>query len=203
MKNIHQKGFSAIIVLLILILIAVIGFTGYYVWDTQKSKNKQTTQNAQTNTESPNVVNSQEQTEVAKPTDAQKYLVIKEWGVKIPAQNEVISDYIYFMEDSHNGVEQIGLSTTKLSNITCKDSGEKINNFIVGRLYRTKSIDDLANATNGKSTLLQPVKIGEYNYIYWGGSGYGNMCNTDQSVADLIQETRKNFEDINKTLIAN
>ncbi len=33
-----QKGFSAVILLLSLVLIVAVGFTGYYVWNTQKNK---------------------------------------------------------------------------------------------------------------------------------------------------------------------
>lgn len=40
MKSINQKGFSAVIVLLILLLLVAVGFTGYFVWNTQ-SKNIQ------------------------------------------------------------------------------------------------------------------------------------------------------------------
>ena len=36
MKN--QKGFSAVVLLLSLILVVAIGFTGYFVWNTQQNK---------------------------------------------------------------------------------------------------------------------------------------------------------------------
>ena len=39
-----QKGFSTVILLLSLILVAIVGFTGYYVWNQQN--NKKTTENS-------------------------------------------------------------------------------------------------------------------------------------------------------------
>ncbi len=37
-----QNGFSAVIVLLSILVVTAIGFTGYYVWNTQQDKKEDT-----------------------------------------------------------------------------------------------------------------------------------------------------------------
>jgi|GEM_PF-1649203 len=98
-----QKGFSVLVLLLILILLAILGFTGYYVYNTQQNKkNTDNTKSADNNASSQPAAASS----VTKP-DTTKYLVIKEWGVKIPLTgtiadaNYVVSNgYVYVSTDS-------------------------------------------------------------------------------------------------------
>ena len=46
----RQNGFSAVIVLLSILVITVIGFTGYYVWNTQQDKKDVANSNSESNT---------------------------------------------------------------------------------------------------------------------------------------------------------
>ena len=87
MKN--QKGFSVVVLLLSILVVTAVGFTAYYVWNTQTNKKE----------EKAEVVSSTE-TEKAKPTEAitptkeeQKYLVIKEWGVVLVGIEPTMIDY--------------------------------------------------------------------------------------------------------------
>jgi prepilin-type N-terminal cleavage/methylation domain-containing protein len=48
-----QKGFTVIETLLVLILISIIGFTGYYVWHTQKNTNSSYNNAAKSNSSTP------------------------------------------------------------------------------------------------------------------------------------------------------
>jgi hypothetical protein len=86
-----QKGFSAVILLLVLLLLVAVGFTGYYVWNTQNNKNKDVAEVAP-------ATETKQQTPItttpAPVKEEQKYLVIKEWGVKIPL-SEKINDLTY------------------------------------------------------------------------------------------------------------
>jgi hypothetical protein len=87
MKKLNQKGFSAIEGLLIIIVILMIGFIGYYVWHTQKDANKTldtATKSAQTSSSSPS-----KQTKAAD----QKYLDIKELGVKFKLSDAIKDAY--------------------------------------------------------------------------------------------------------------
>ena len=85
-----QKGFSAVILLLSLVLIVAVGFTGYYVWNTQNNKEDNKAEVAPATT-------TKQETKQDAPSpvkEEQKYLVIKEWGVKIPL-SEKITDLTY------------------------------------------------------------------------------------------------------------
>lgn len=44
MKKSNQQGFSPVIILLVLILVAIVGFAGYYVYNTQQNKKTETKQ---------------------------------------------------------------------------------------------------------------------------------------------------------------
>lgn len=105
MKN--QKGFSAVIVLLGLLLVVAVGFTGYFVWNTQNSKKDTAAEVAPATATKPET----KQETPAPAKEEQKYLVIKEWGVKIPVSGE-ISDLSYIYNKSEDTVT---LKTEKLS----------------------------------------------------------------------------------------
>jgi hypothetical protein len=85
----NQSGFSLIEALLMILVIAVIGFCGYFVYHSQKSKtasasaHKTTGDSAKTKT----VV----ETQYIVVRDNQKYLNIKEWGVIIPIDDSIDS----------------------------------------------------------------------------------------------------------------
>ncbi len=85
-----QRGFSTVVLLLGLLLIVAVGFTGYYVWNSQNNKKEDKAEVA------PATTTKQEakKIEPSPVKEEQKYLVIKEWGVKIPL-SEKITDLTY------------------------------------------------------------------------------------------------------------
>ncbi|MCA9351079.1 hypothetical protein KC874_05310 [Candidatus Saccharibacteria bacterium] len=100
---INHKGFSAVIVLLSILVLTAIGFTGYYVWNTQQEDDQLNAANQQSAT-----LVSQEPTNTNNsPVDTQKYLVINEWGVKIPTPDADKATYTYYKSPS--GTEYQGL----------------------------------------------------------------------------------------------
>lgn len=52
MKNTTHEGFTLVETLLVILVLTVIGFTGYYVWDKQSSKNNDTKESTTTHKES-------------------------------------------------------------------------------------------------------------------------------------------------------
>lgn len=177
--KINQKGFSAVVILLALLLIVAIGFTGYYVWNTQQNKK---TASAETKTVA--VVTPQKTTTNPTPAtqDTQKYLVVKEWGIKIPVDDSVDGlSYTLFGQKNTDGIR---LSTTALKQIsgTCTD-----NEFLV---FRGKAndivpaeIDDPQNPSflqtynsltvdaNNPTQRSFKLKIGDYYYTPPGFAG--------------------------------
>ena len=87
-----QKGFSAVIVLLIILVLGAVGFAGYYVY---KQQNKNTT------TDSNNIPTAQtEQKQPETPTPNLKdYITFNEMGIKAP--KESINSNIYYIYDTY------------------------------------------------------------------------------------------------------
>ena len=102
-----QKGFSVVVLLLSILVVTAVGFTAYYVWNKKKKKKEESVVVEPTaEVKSENVNND------TKTPDTQKYLVIKEWGVKIP-----ISDNFADLNYRFNSTEDtVTLSTKKLAN---------------------------------------------------------------------------------------
>ena len=82
---VNQKGFSAVIVLLGLLLVVAVGFTGYFVWNTQNSKKDTAAEVAPATATKPET----KQETPAPAKEEQKYLVIKEWGVKMRLNGKI------------------------------------------------------------------------------------------------------------------
>lgn len=134
-KN-YQKGFGIIPVLLVLILVSLVGLTGYYVYNTQQPKktNDSAVSADTAKQDSSNSAATQATTTAAaqtetKPADTQKYLVIKEWGVKIPLSSgieDLTYQYTSYSDYALGGYARLG--TQKLLDMKC---GDGINGSIV------------------------------------------------------------------------
>jgi hypothetical protein len=77
----NNKGLGAVVVLLSMLVVTAVGFMGYYVWNSQQDKNKNT---VVSNTE--NITKSSENT---SQESTQEFLDVKEWDIKIPVDDTV------------------------------------------------------------------------------------------------------------------
>lgn len=192
----NQKGFSAVVILLALILVAIVGFTGYYVWNTQQDKNDQNKQAAVANTAKQNTANTN-QTE--KP-DTQKYLIIKEWNVKVPLTDK-IADATYVVT---NGT--VYLSTQSLTKKYPECAADKTTVFAYGRYDNpnTPNPNDPSGETTYGQTLPNAPKVGTY---YYYGVPPQAGCTMDTSTQDngyeSLSEYRNAFNEAIKNVKAN
>ena len=164
-----QKGFAIVPILLILLLITAVGFTGYYVWDTQNNKKPDSSASVAGETKtSPTPIASP--TTVASPTptlSAQKFLTVKEWGVKIDGIDS----------------EKVGY----------KFDGEYLRFIIPNNIIVSDECRDLGigySRATDKNNLISPEnaqKVGAYYYLFGGGPG---ACGQPgQRDAELKRET--------------
>ena len=189
MKN--QKGFSAVIVLLSILVVSVIGFAGYYVWNTQQDKKeKEVATVAGAQEQAPAVKEESQPTPTAQ--DAQKYLEIKEWGVKIPL-TEIISDASYTYGSAYNEVTLYKVSyAQQWSN--CDGGGGSIGRF--------KDANDplFARDTVGPGTfdalVARSVKINEYHYYYISPQ---NMCGDSENRDVWMQKSQEMMQAFKST----
>jgi len=80
-----QSGFAFVEILLIFIILGIVGFTGWYVWHSKQNANK--SYNSSSASSQEKAKPSSKKKSPAPPP--QQYLVIKEWGVKIPLTTSI------------------------------------------------------------------------------------------------------------------
>ena len=155
---INHKGFSAVIVLLSILVLTAIGFTGYYVWNTQQEDDQLNAANQQSAT-----LVSQEPTNTNNsPVDTQKYLVINEWGVVL---NGIESSLVGYTANSIETMRFVVPYTIAVSD-ECRELGIGI----------TRVTD--------KNILLNPDKAKFIDGYYYSISGSPSACNDDPASSD-------------------
>jgi len=146
----NQSGFSVVEVLLLLIFLTIIGFTGYYVYHAQKTTNK--TNDTQTNTKTSSKDN---QTLLSKTeTPAQSYLTFTEWGVKLPTSG-TLADAQYQNITSAYGMDNDTAQVTVNPSVSpgCKGGD-------IGWITR------VPDSNTKDSSVVYYSHIGTYNYEY-------------------------------------
>jgi hypothetical protein len=185
MKRLNNDGFTLVEVLLILIFLGIIGFTGYYVWHSQKAADKALT------------VSDNSTGTVAVPATQKhttKYLDIKEWGVKLPLSSGIESAYyeagtadvsgsIYLSIDGYKGTDCAADAVT------------------LGAIQRFAPNDKDDEGSYLTAQFPNAVHVGGYYYQYQhpqagcdGGSQHGSRELNDQEAAkasDLMTEFSK------------
>jgi hypothetical protein len=109
-KRNRSQGFTRAIVLLVTV-IAVAGFGGWYVW--HKSHAKTPTTSSNNTQQTPTTHKTAPPT--ADPSEGGKYLVIKEWGVRIPLAEELRGDVKYGVFTFSGGDQAIYFASKKLA----------------------------------------------------------------------------------------
>src|SRR5262245_46454657 len=105
----RQAGFSAVIAIAVVLVVAGLGFAA---WRISQTPDKKTTNNSP--------VTSPKQTQKTKssdPSEGGKYLVIKEWGVRFKLPAALQGDISYFMntraEEQSGGPILVDLTSKK------------------------------------------------------------------------------------------
>src|SRR5947209_6704226 len=111
-----QDGFSAIEGLLIVIIASMLGGVGYYVWHAQQQVDKTY---SQTSNSSVVPKKNNKPTPISSTGSNQKYLVIKEWGVRAPYSND---DTLTYKVDPGNGTIAV-ISKNLSDKYGCNDFG--------------------------------------------------------------------------------
>lgn len=147
MKN-NQKGFGVVGALIVIAIVALIGFAGWYIWQKNSDKNN----SKQTNNSKQNKSYSPKENE---DKNKDEYLDIKEWGVRFKL-NDVAKGAYYSIRDDGQYADIYHKDFDALKNtngVPCK--GEVL--FVVGR-YDDTSLEELTNRE----------KISVNDYVYTG-----------------------------------
>lgn len=192
MKENKQNGFTLIEGLLIILVLAVVGFGSYYVWHSQTEKN---------NMES----NGQNTTSPASSSLGQSYLTISEWGVRLKTNN-LTKDSTYRVGDSHT----LYLSTKTLSNLAPNcDLSAKNGALIRGQAgyevigpgsYTIENSGYTYTNDSGKEVTVKPTRVGD-NYYIWTSS-QAPCFDPDSNNADKISEYLSAIKTMSQTVEA-
>jgi hypothetical protein len=164
-----QKGFAVVESLLIILILVIIGFGGYYVWQTQQQTNKTLDQASATS----------QKTAATKPlgSSGSKYLTINEWGVKIPL-TEPIADAYYVLNSDRPDVAYVSLG--KYKNTECSAENTTVAAYF---RFTADEVDQLGGTTY-LSERPDSVKIGNY---YYSVDHPQAACSTTSSNAEPTQ----------------
>lgn len=208
MKN--QKGFSAVEGLLILIIVAIVGGTGYFVVNAQKKTNTNLDNAAQSS-------QSVAKRSKSSPTASQKYLEIKEWGVKIPLSSADSGVYYKLdpsFQQSPSDPTNLTAYATQIDEIT-GHSGVSCKGEYLAYLLRLPSDDPTwapsQNVDDGNVSPLfyERVVVGKYKYALATKKQYGPDClamsktgdysvdeAASQKFANVVQAFAEDFKSI-------
>jgi prepilin-type N-terminal cleavage/methylation domain-containing protein len=179
MRN-KQHGFTLVETLLVLLVITMIGFTGYYVWNTQKDTNK-TLDTASKIT--------QKASSVTTKTEPGK-VVIKEWNIEAPYQGSLKLEYTF--HDNDRTTAWFSSKELDATGETCANSIE-YGGWIVR--YKADENHELEGGGSSGQTAAQYAStlpfpeyahLGDYYYFY---SHPQAACGGNQKSYDIQTET--------------
>lgn len=172
----NEKGFSAVEVLLVLVVIGLLGGAGWYVWQSKNKNDQSTTSTSQADSKRENNKEAPKD-EVATA----KYLTIKEWGVRLKLSDNIANATYRFEKPDYQWVY---LTTPRLNELAqqtpeCSAAKESIT------LNRAKPGDDRFGSPWKESELQEiGTKWGDYYYF---GEG-GQPCFTDKQDFQMPEE---------------
>lgn len=170
----NQHGFSAVELLLVILVLAVLGFGGWYVWNANH-KSSVTPQNTTSSTDA-----SSSQTST-------KYLTISGQGVRLPLTSELSGLSVGTVEDSGYSAtdKSITIRASELDgDWTCAADSNDIKGTI-GTISITKQ-----DKRSGPGNPIVTKKIGETTYGFEPG---GSNCTTSSKYNDLVSAFEKQF----------
>ncbi len=215
----RQSGFSPVESLLVIVAVFIVAFTGWFVWhsvNNTKKTNDQTVSDSSPPQSSGNRITTYDECTKASGSKIQEtypqicvtkdgkhftqdtsegsktssYLIVKEWGVKIPLSTNTMDAYY---EKDDNGMMYI--STKKLHSLV-----QQVGGCHAG-------LDDvfLARSANGNDLNIKSnwhVKIG--NYYYFRGHTIEPLCatRTDENLAKQYQPIQSNLESEIQKIVA-
>lgn len=181
----HQNGFTLIEGLLIAVVLSVIGFGGYYVWNEQNKKP----------TTASNQSSSNNNQNVAQKT----YLEIPELGVKVSMSKDIPDMYYSIKTRSNDGNKYAVLSSRSLAALEPECAAERTSASGVqgsGAVYvytDPNAPDPFAGTITMKEEFPESVEVsGKYYTLVPNVQGVCYDDNKYQGVYDTDEVTQKN-----------
>jgi hypothetical protein len=214
-KQSSQKGFAIVEVLLIVVALVILGFTGWFVYHSKQTADKTLSSTNDAAVKSfddckeaagskmletyPEQCMTKDGKSFTGPGQSLNYLVIKEWNIKIEITDPALVNARYAVSTTSlpEGVESMMLGTknTLQLQVSCEGVNEGAPaQSVVGsgnHLYRAKQPSDLEKVSNRVPADFR--QIGDYWYIYDRNTGYGNCEISDPAVAQEAEAAANSF----------
>lgn len=191
----HNKpsGFSTFEAIIALLVIAAIALSGWYFWQRRQNDTPDNSQRTQSTEE-----------QVATDEPKNRYLIINEWGVKIPLNDDISGAYYEYNSSRDNSVSSIALHDATFDALL-NSNGEPCGEYTFYAISRAKS-EVVPEITNPESNLYDgpPAPYREFSFTdeyQFGGLGQhqaGPSCLMLESDSDQASESnRKVMEAVN------
>jgi len=170
-KPFNQKGFAAAQAILLVVILAMIGGTGYFVYQANKKTDDTYNQASQVAQTSPakKIAKKKAVAKANTPSQAQRYLEIKEWGVRLPVPANVNTEDIYYAINSTsfqpNDIAWLGSSKLKAIAASC-DPGSKGSSPFGGIERLTPANYQISLQHPDDSGVSAGTKLGDYYYAW-------------------------------------
>lgn len=126
MNATDQRGFGTVEMLPIAVIIGLLGFTGYFVWNSQKTTDEVNSDATKVQAATPRK-NTVSASKATASDNTQNYLVIKEWGVRFKLPDAVRGTSYSMNETTQSAELQLAL----LIGTPCEKPGW------IGHIYRS------------------------------------------------------------------
>lgn len=189
--NKNQKGFALIESLLIILILAVVGFGGYYVWNTQHDKTK-----------AANSPKSSTPASTSPSSTSPSYFTIKEWGVRAPFSASLTPEYS-ISNQSGSTWAYFSSKELNLSDSNCTTNGGYggiINRIAAGQQIMGptgESSNQTIEAAISSGVIKDYSHVGNFYYYYEHPQA---ACGQSEYSQTIQTETETAVEDIAKSL---
>jgi len=179
-----QKGFALIESLLIILILVIVAFAGYYVWHTQQNTDK-------VNSDTLKAGQSAQVPTASSKNAEKKSLSIKEWGVSADYESPV--DLVYKIKTDDLGEAWAQMSSAQLVNSDPQNCSidSQLGGIIVrlhsgGHIYGPAGDDTGVTVESAINTgsLSEYSHVGDYYYYYEHPQA---ACGTDGSKSSNLQ----------------
>lgn len=132
--KLNNKGFGVVEGLLVLVIIGIVGGTGYYVFNANKKADSGSNGSKIVSDKRkvfPNQIITENNT---------NYLLIKEWGVKFPVSEKMQDIYYYYKK--YNGGEAVYFSNKALATKFPECAADQTSRIALGRYVKGDTLKD-------------------------------------------------------------
>jgi hypothetical protein len=189
----NQRGFAILEALLLLVVVGMITGTGWYAFHTKHQTDQILARSEKTSQATPSASNNTVAT--------QKYLTIKEWGVKVKLSSNDSGAYYKVSDqsptDSAGAPTQLTVYSTETDSLK-GPAGTTCKGEYIAYLLRLPSDDSQWSDPLTQGYYPNPIQIGSHKYAASSAKQYGPSCwlKDSHDLQSVDEPTMKEFKSI-------